>query len=276
MERKWLMSRALVVCPFCGVEVVRARFCTSCGNPLPRVSDLDGSTAALPPVTPVDSVPGVLMPASDASSPPIPDFGVTIEDVDQRALSVLLAKAELQVIDRDLDELIRQIQATRQALSLKNADRAVLTARAGTLKEILDRTKSRRAELMSIKGPLTIETVLSELASEESKLSKLEQLEGSVDPQVYKEQHGTLITSIKKLRKELKSAAKDAREWLKGMSKKEKELRREASRLDARYKIGDISTKVFEESKSKVDRSIDVVEGGQRALEAILSMAERK
>jgi chromosome segregation ATPase len=172
-----------------------------------------------------------------------------------------MAKDELEVIDRDLDELIRQIQATRQALSLKNADRVVLTARAETLRAVLDRTKSRRAELMSIKGPLTIETVLSELASEESKLSKLEQLEGSVDAQVYDEQYEDLIASIKKLKKELKGAVKEACEWLKGMSKKTKELRREASRLDARHKI---------------DRSIEVLEGGQRALETILTMAERK
>ncbi len=270
------MSRALVVCPSCGVEVARARFCTSCGSPLPGVSGLDGSMVSSPPATLSNPILGVLVPVSDADKQPVPDFGVTVEDMDPRALSVLLAKAELEVIDRDLDELIRQIQATRQALSLKNADRAVLTARAETLRDVLDRTKSRRAELMSIKGPLKIEAVLSELTSEESKLSKLEQLEGSVDAQVYDEQHEALITSTKKLKKELKGAVKDAREWLKGMSKKTRELRREASRLDARHKIGDISTKVFEESRSKVDRSIEVLEGGQRALETILSIAEHK
>jgi len=270
------MSRALVVCPSCGAEVAHARFCTSCGKPLSGVSRLDGSTVSSLPTTPTDLLPSVLTAASNADKQPIPDFGVTVEDMDQRALSVLMAKAELEVIDRDLDELIRQIQATRQALSLKNADRVVLTARAETLRAVLDRTKSRRAELMSIKGPLTIETVLSELASEESKLSKLEQLEGSVDAQVYDEQYEDLIASIKKLKKELKGAVKEACEWLKGMSKKTKELRREASRLDARHKIGDISTKVFEESRSKVDRSIEVLEGGQRALETILTMAERK
>jgi hypothetical protein len=191
-------------------------------------------------------------------------------------LGLLLARAELHVIGEDLDQLIGQIEATRQALLLKHADRDVLASRAESLREAFEKTKDRRTRLMGVKGSLPIEGILSELTVQESKLSKLEKMRGSIDADVYREEHERIALEIKTLRVDLKKATDESRDWLSELKKKTRNLKREASRLEARFKIGDIATKPYEDSKVRVDRSIRILEGGQELLRSILSSVQHK
>jgi hypothetical protein len=207
---------------------------------------------------------------------PMPHFGFTISGVDEMTSATLLSRAELEIIGDELDLLIDQIGATRQALQLKEADKAVLTARAEQLRKAFDHTKQRREELAGFGGSLPLETILSGLNDQETKLSKLEEMKGSLDQVVYKEQKSKIKDSLKSLNKDLKSAMKDAGRWLKALMKTRKELLREGSRLDAKHKIGDISTTAYESSKAKVERSIRVIDVGYKMLDEALELAKKR
>lgn len=270
------MSNALIVCPSCGRKVTGGRFCKSCGQPLPEDLVTGTTEYFVPVLTDSGSSTGGFIVGPEAKLPATPDFGISIDGMDSRVFSILLAQAELQVIGKELDQLIGQIEATRQALLLKHADKAILASRAEGLRQAFEKTKSRREQLRAVKGLLPIEKTLDELEVQQSKLSKLEKLKGSVDSQVYGEEHEKITIAINQLRDDLRRAVDEARRWLKAMSKKLADLKREASRLDAKHKIGDMPTSAYEESRLEVDRSIRILKGSEELLSSVLAAAEEK
>ena len=253
-------------CPSCGFEVPDGRYCKFCGKPLhvdEFIKDsLDDNH---------EDESHTIEPLSDVVVAQLPEFDIIIDGMDEIALRILLSRAELSVIDSELDELIEQIGATRQALLLEHADKGVLTERAQSLKMRLQYCKERREKLLRVTSPLSIEKTLDSLKSEKLKLSKLEQLDSSIDSDVIDEQRKKLVQSIKSLRKELKPKMKKAKSWLKNMKKKLKDLHRDSNRLDARYKIGDISSKSYDSVKYTVSRSIQILECSCIGLEKIIS-----
>ena len=139
------MSEALVTCPSCGMEVPEGSFCKSCGKPLAVTEEdtLDPEDFGAP----VD----LGSPMGDETTLAV-RFGMTVEGMDQREFVTLMSRAELEVIRKELDTLVEQIQATRQALKLRQADKAILTARAEDLRAAFDKTKTRREELSGFRG----------------------------------------------------------------------------------------------------------------------------
>ncbi len=261
------MSDKLIVCSSCGEEVPEGRFCKSCGIPLHEHSDLIdfGDEEDAPPlVAPISDEPLKL-----------PEFGVIVKGMDENALCSLLARAEISVLDVELDSLIEEVQATRQALRLEHADKGALAARAEHLRETLERAKKRRSELMEVRWTLRIEQIIEELGSLESKISKLKEMRSSVDKEVYQEQGERITKKIKISKKEFGPAKKEARGWFKRMIKTQKELLRESNRLDAKHKIGDLSNRIYRESKSKVDRSLGILEGGLKILGGLMKTADK-
>jgi len=266
------MPEPLVSCPSCGLEVPEGKYCKLCGEPLPEREK--------------ESIPDLIDEHEEEAnisediqvieSPSLPHFEVTIEDMPYEASAILLASAELIVIDDELDKLIEKIKATRQALQLKQADKAVLTTRAETLRSEFEKTRTRRHELISVNKKLVLEQILESLDKHEERLAKLEEISGTVDKEVYKEQRVEILQTIKELRTNLKDAIRTGKKWSKGITKTLKKIDKEMNRLNAKFKIGDIARPKFEESKAKLDRATQVVIGGQKRLDELLRLAGKR
>ncbi len=270
------MPKVLVECPFCGQKVADGRFCKSCGRPLHEERGQEWGHSRPPRNLGPSPNKGISETGPQGDEEIRPDFGFSLDGVDLKMLGVLLAKAELHVIGEDLDRLISEIGATRQALLLDHADRDLLASRAENLREAFEKTKDRRTRLIGVKGSLPIEGILDELTVQESKLLKLAKMKRSIDADVYREEHERIALQIKTLRVGLKKATDESRGWLTELDKKTRELKRESNRLEARFKIGDIATGSYEESKLQVDRSIRILEGGKELLRSILSTVRHK
>ena len=265
------MSEPIVTCPFCNLEVPEGRYCKLCGKPLHAdesqhaetpdyIDDEEPTSSDVEPVTKVS----------------YPHFDVTISDMEYEAAIELLTRAELEVVDLELDILIDKTKATRQALQLQHADKTVLTARAEELRAEFEKTKSRRRELKAVENPLTLEQLLEALDTHEGRLSKLESISGTVDKDVYNEQRTEIINTLKELRGNLKNAIKTAKKWVNGIKKTLKRLEKEISRVNAKFRIGDISRDTYESSKYRLERNIRIVEGGKARLIALLRLAEKR
>jgi chromosome segregation ATPase len=270
------MPEVSVECPFCGQKTIGGRYCKSCGRPLPEQREQE-SYRGSPSTT---SGPGSNKENPETGPQPgeenMLELGISLDGSNSRMLGVLLARAELRVIGEGLDRLISEIEATRQALRLEHADRDVLAPRTLNLKEAFEKTKNRHAQLTSVKGSLPLEKIADELTIQESKLSKLNKMKRSIDTDVYREEHERIVFEIEKLKANLKETADESRDWLKTLNKRLGELRRESSRLEARFRIGDLAAGPYEDSKLRVDRSIRILEEGQELLKSMLTAAQRK
>jgi len=269
------MPKPLIQCPSCGQDVPNGKYCNLCGKPLnlrdsQKVMESEDS---LPDQVTETEVPDTVAPIEPAT---LPHFDVSIQDMPSEAAVVLLSGAELIVLDEELDRIIDQTKATRQALQLQQADKGVLTARAEALREEFERAKQRRHELIMVKDRLPLETVLENLDRHEARLSKLEGIAGTLDKDVYEEQRTEILESIKALRTSLKDAIRTGNRWSRGIKNTLKTLQKESSRLDAKFKIGDISREKYESSRARLERGIRILEGGQKRLDELLSQTKKR
>lgn len=263
------MSKRLVVCPGCRQQVPEGKYCNLCGSEL--------LTADPPePLLLPEEVEEQMHIVEDAPTMELPAFDIVIEDMPARDAAVLLSRAELEVLDGELERIIDQTRATRQALKLKQADREVLTKRAEELKSEFERLRSRKQELSRAGGSLLLENLLNEFEHQEERLTKLKAIAGSVDKDVFEEQKSDIIQKLKSLRSQIKAAVKDAKKWRKGIVKTEKTLQKELSRLDAKHKIGDISRSSYDASSYRTRRGMKLLEGGADRLDALLARAGDK
>ncbi|MFW9803603.1 MAG: hypothetical protein ACFFFC_13160 [Candidatus Thorarchaeota archaeon] len=262
------MSDEYIECPSCNSVVPIGRFCKSCGESLIVAPPARISKETSP------EPPAPLIPEEDVP-PNLPDFAITVPGMDKLAFTRIMSKAELSVIQRDLDLLIKQIQSTRQALQLQHSDKALLTARAEQLRAAFDRTKARREELSSGTGKLTLEKVHASFKEHEEKLAKLDAAEDSLDSAIYKEQREQLIATLKALKKELKNSIKMAEKWHKSMKKARRSIEKDSSRLDAKYKMGDMSASNYDDAKARIERSLMVLEVAREMLDEIIENAKK-
>jgi len=260
------MPELLVTCLSCGLEVPEGKFCKLCGEPLPQ-REIENS---------IDQDLDISEEIQEIQPVSLPHFYVTIESMHSEAAAVLLAHAELVVIDKELDRIIEKIKATRQALQLKQADKTVLTTRAETLRAEFEQMKTRRRELISVKEKLALEQLLEALDKHEGRLAKLEEIAGTVDKEVYGEQRVEILQTIKDLRSNLKEAIKTGKKWAKGIKKTLKIYDKDMSRINAKFKIGDISRSKYETSIAKLEREIKVLTGGQKRLDELLRLAGKR
>ncbi|MFW9810543.1 MAG: hypothetical protein ACFFE6_14285, partial [Candidatus Thorarchaeota archaeon] len=225
---------------------------------------------------PMDDEKPVSLDVEQVTKVSYPHFDVTISDMEYEAAIVLLARAELEVVDLELDILIDKTKATRQALQLKQANKSVLTIRAEELRSEFEKTKNRRRELKMVKEKLVLEQLLEALDIHEGRLSKLEDISGTVDKDVYNEQRSEIIDTLKELRKNLKNAIKTAKKWINGINKTLKRLEKEISRVNAKFRIGDVSRDTYEITKYRFERNIRIVEGGKERLTTLVRLAEKR
>lgn len=265
------MSDPLVVCPSCNLEVPDGRYCKLCGKSLHPDENLVSE-----PIEGIEEIEPTLIDVEPVKKITYPHFDVTISDMEYESATILLARAELEVVDQELDILIDKIKATRQALKLEKADKAILTARAEELRSEFEKTKNRRRELKTVETPLILEQLLEALDANENRLSKLESISGTVDKEVYKEQRTEIVNTLKELQGNLKNAIKTAKKWVNGLRKTLKRLEKEVSRVNAKFKIGDISRDNYESSKYRLERNIRIVEGGKERLISLLRLAEKR
>jgi DNA repair exonuclease SbcCD ATPase subunit len=266
------MSDPLVTCPFCGLEVPEGRFCKICGKPLDTEIPLSSQESEAQFEEDTDPI----IPSKEPEQVVFPHFDVTVEDMEQEAAVILLSRSELEVVDLELDNIIERTKATRQALQLQQADKEVLTVRAEELRSAFEKTKSRRRELIAVSAQLLLEKLVAALDKDEERLEKLEAISGTLDKDVYKEQKAEIVTSLKELRTNLKEAIKSAKKWVKGIKKTLKKLDKEVSRVEAKFKIGDINIDSYDSSKARLQRSIRIVEGGRERLISLLRIAEKR
>ena len=270
------MPEQLIECPFCSHEVPNGKYCNLCGQPLHSgdssdFSEIEDSFTSHPAET-------AEMQEENTSSEPIslPHFDVVIQDMPYEAAVILLSGAELVVLDDELDRIIEQTKATRQALKLRQADKAVLTERAGVLRDEFERAKQRKRELTSVKEKLVLETILDALDKHEARFSKLEGIAGNLDKDVYEEQRIEILQTIKDLRAKLKEANKLGNKWSKGIKNTLKTLQKEMNRLDAKFKIGDIPRDQYESSKARMERGVRIIEDGQKRLDELLELTKKR
>ena len=263
------MSRRLVVCPGCHQEVPQGKYCNLCGTEIPK--DAPPEPSLIPEAS--DEVDEEWDRSAGQSPLELPSFDVVIEDMPARDAAILLSRAELEVIDSELERIIDQTQATRQALKLKQADREVLTKRAEELKNEFERLKNRKQDLSRARGSLLLEELLDDFEHQEGRLTKLKAVSGTVDKDVFEEQKSEIIHKLKSLRSKTKEAVKDVKKWRKGIRKTEKTLQKELSRLDAKHKIGDISRSSYDTSSYQTQRSMKLLEGVADRLDALLTRA---
>ncbi len=267
------MPEPLVECPSCGHEVPAGKFCKLCGESLPLIGNQESSEETRPPEEELVE----LTEETDQQTPPtLPHFEVVIDDMDPDSTAILLSQAELDVIDDELEQIIEQTRATRQALQLQQADKTILTMRAENLRDEFEKLKQRKHELAAVSQKLPLQTLLESLDKYEAKLEKLDEISGTLDKDVYQEQRTELVSILKELRSNLKGSIKTSKKWLKGIKKSLKAIQKEQSRLDAKFKIGDISRPKFEESEAKLKRALRVVDGGQKRLEELLGKAKKR
>ncbi len=266
------MSDPLVTCPSCGLDVPEGRYCKICGKPL--VAEYSTNPPEKEPLS-EDKI-DLVAPSLKAERLVLPHFDISIEDMEKEAAIILLSRSELDVVDLELDSIIERTKATRQALQLQKANKQVLTIRAEELREEFEKTKNRRRELAAVSGPIILERLLDALDKDEQRLEKLEEISGTVDKSVYKEQRTEILSSIKEIRENLKVAIKTVKKWVKGIKKTLKNLDKEMSRIEAKFKIGDISRDSYESTKVKLERNTKIVEGGQERLISLLRTAEKR
>jgi len=267
------MPEPLIECPSCGQEVPEGRFCKLCGGLLPTV---DNANPPLEIEVQTEDLSDSNMTIEEDVTSSLPHFEIVIDDMDYESSVILLSRAELEVIDDELDRIVEKTRATRQALQLQQADKAVLTLRAETLRAEFERLKQRKGELIAVKQKLILQTILEGLNKHEERLTKLKAIEGALDKDVYNEQHEEIVRIIKELRSNLKDSIKLGKKWMKGIKKTIKALQKEISRLDAKYKIGDLSRSSYEDSTSKIERAMLILEGGQKRLDELLTIAMKR
>jgi hypothetical protein len=270
------MPEPLIECPFCNREVPDGKYCNLCGEPLHTGASADISEPEEPIISQVAEtaeVPEENFPSEQIS---LPHFDVVIQDMPYEAAAILLSNAELVVLDDELDRIIEQTKATRQALQLQQADKAVLMERAEVLRGEFEHAKQRKHELSSVKEKLVLETILEALDKHEVRLSKLEGISGTLDKDVYEEQRGEILQTIKDLRANLKEANKLGNKWSKGIKNTLKALQKEMSRLDAKFKIGDIPRDKYELSRARMERGVRIIEDGQRRLDELLELTKKR
>jgi len=263
------MSDEYIECPSCNSVVPIGRYCKSCGESLLAAPPVPPPIKTTPREPPEPIIPEEEVPTN------LPDFGLTIPEMDNLTFARVMSRAELSVIQKELDVLIEQIRATRQALQLQHADKAVLTLRAEQLRIAFDKTKRRKEELASGIGKLAVEKIHASFKEHEEKLVKLDAAEGTLDSAVYKEQRDKIITALKTLKRELKSSIKTAEKWLKSMKKARRSLEKGSSRLDAQYKIGDISASTYDESKARTERSLQILDVAREILDEAIENAKK-
>ncbi|TXT54777.1 MAG: hypothetical protein BAJATHORv1_50028 [Candidatus Thorarchaeota archaeon] len=266
------MSKALIVCRKCGREVPDGRFCKFCGNPLETEEHIAVEDTGSDLVTDLKTDETSMDETHEVS---LPEFDIEVDGMDHRSLASILSRSELDVLQSDLDSIIEQTQAIRQALNLDHADKALLKSRAEDLKIHFDATKIRRAELSDFDSKLKMEESSERLAREQTRLEKLEEIKPSLDSEVYKEQREEILVSMKAFRHELEALVKTGKAWRKALAKKRKEIERNLNRLEAKHKIGDISDSHYESSKRHIERSIRILDGGFRILEEVIESAEQ-
>ncbi|MFX0108969.1 MAG: hypothetical protein ACFE7R_11845, partial [Candidatus Hodarchaeota archaeon] len=220
------MTGESIVCPSCGNEVPIGRFCKSCGESLESmISPLE--------TTESEVEASISRTRTESFPPTLPDFGFIAEEFEPLEFAILMSRAELVVIRGELDSLIEQIQATRQALKLNEADKGILGDRADDLRRTFDSSKRRREELLRFKDELPLERILDIIREQNEKLSKREEMKESVDKSVYKEQIVQISDATKESKKKLKTDIKTAEKWAKSLQKIRQTLERTSSRLDA-------------------------------------------
>lgn len=271
------MSDDLVVCPSCELAVPDGRFCKFCGKPLhegiPDSNQDDSADSS-------KSIVNDLFADEDdddevSSSVSYPDFHFRIDGMDPESMAILFSEVELVTLDKNLDILIHEISATRQALDLEHADKELLAARAQSLRTAFDTTKTRRTELRETQGILPLRRALTSLEKQVAKYEKLKEVKKKIDESIYEEEKTKILLRIKSFRKDLKSSLKISRQWLKGMKSESKRLRREKSRLEAKLKIGDISQTAYDIKMKETVRSLEIIEGGRETLEKVVRLAEK-
>lgn len=270
------MPEALIVCPSCGHEVPNGKYCNLCGAPISLSNTDETRVSEESPIVSKDASIEEEQESMRAEAASLPHFDVVIQDMPYEASAILLSGAELKVLDDELDRIIEQTKATRQALQLQQADRAVLTERAEVLRHEFEHAKERRRELTAVKEKLLLESLLEALDRHEERLSKLESIAGTVDKEVYGEQRIEILHSIKDVRTHMKEAIKTGNKWAKGIKSTIKALEKELSRLDAKFKIGDISREKYESSKARLERSIRIVKDGQSRLDELLNLTKKR
>ncbi|MBD3404938.1 MAG: hypothetical protein GF411_02240 [Candidatus Lokiarchaeota archaeon] len=265
------MSKALIVCRECGREVPDGRFCKFCGKPLETEDNISLEDVEVDTEETLTS--DVIL--SESHEEKLPEFSIAVDGMDHRSLASILSRSELVVLQSDLDSIIEQIQAIRQALKLEHADKDLLTSRAQELRTRFDAGKGRRSELSEFRSTLKLEECSEKLAAENIRLEKLEEIKSTLDSAVYKEQKDEILTRMKAFRHELKALIKVGKSWRKALNNSAKDIERSINRVEAKHKIGDISDSHYRRSKEELERDLRILTGGIKILEEVIDSAEQ-
>ena len=63
--------------------------------------------------------------------------------------------------------------------------------------------------------------------------------------------------------------------WHKSMKKARRSIEKDSSRLDAKYKMGDMSASTYDDAKARIERSLMVLEVAREMLDEIIENAKK-
>ncbi len=254
------MSARLLQCPSCGAEIEGGPYCRFCGASLQSL------------ITERSDI------VTDDSKEEIPhiDFGISFSKAEIRTITPLLSQVELGIINDELEDIIEQIRATRQALKLENVESEVLTARAELLRETFEKLKMRKETLLKAPTALMIETVIEDLDLVETKQGKLEDASDALEKDVYKEQKERLKSERQSLVKQIKTESKLLNDWIKEFKKSISKLEKTLGKLEAQFKIGEISRTSYDSSRTELTRLIMLLECSISKMDEIQLLVKSK
>ena len=93
-------------------------------------------------------------------------------------------ETERQKIFQEEDSYNKAIEEREKETADEQTNKAVLTTRAESLRSEFEKTKTRRQELTSVKEKLVLDQLLEALDKHEDRLTKLEEISGTVDKDV--------------------------------------------------------------------------------------------
>jgi len=234
-----------IKCPNCGLEIdPNWEYCVFCGEPIKETTTMK------------------------KEEPPTPsEFKTLIKEI-------LMERAEFETINKELEEILRQIDAVKHVLELNVTEKSKVLKQISYLKNRLRTLKEQKQKLTHHEESILLEQLIKQKEELAAKLDELNKMKKTMDKVVYKEMKKELETQYEKVEKDLKEEVKEAKKTLKDFNKELIDLKRNYERLVASYKLGNIDESEYNVRKTELSFKISKMELAIKILQDMIEKAD--
>ncbi len=187
---------------------------------------------------------------------------------------ILMERAEYETINKELGEIMEQIDAVKHILQLGVSDKEKVMRQVTHLKERLKELKERKQKLTHYEERILLEELIEKKLELSAKLDDLDQMKKTMDKVVYKEMKKSMEEEYDKVSKDLKEEIKEAKKTLKDLNEELIELKRDFEKLNATYKLGDIDEEEYNIKKTKLTFEITKLDSAIKMLQEMIEKAD--